>query len=329
MRVAIICEYNPFHNGHLYQINQVKENHPQAEIICFMSGDFCQRGIPAITSKFNRSKAAIDAGADLVVELNQLEVIQAAHIFANTAVAMFENFNITHICFGSESGDINNILEADINIVKGESLASSINLKSNDRLGYFYLEAIKQNKLKVEPLIVKRDNDYFESIESATGIRKLIKEGKDYSKLTPMTITQPNFLDYYFQVIKYKLEQTTSEQLSKIFLVDNGIENLLIKNIKNKNTLDEFVDSCTSKVHTKSRIYRTLLFILLDITEVNKQTTWRLLGSSNKDIQKEVKEYLHTGAPNEIEEKIMNLYNLCTKDKDYHSTTLKGIPYIK
>lgn len=331
MRVAIICEYNPFHNGHKYQIEEVKKQNPDAAVICFMSGDFCQRGIPAITSKYNRAKAAIDNGADFVVELNQLEVIQAAHVFADTAVSMFEKFKITHICFGSETGDIKEILkhvDTDFKSGNNASLASSIPLKSNDRLGLFYLKSIKDKGLNIEPLVIKRTDDYFDSVTSATGIRKELFSGNDVSKYTPMIIDGTNFINDYYDLIKYKLQQTDANEISKIHLVSEGIENMLKKNITIAKDWDNFIELCVSKKYTKSRIYRTLLFILLNVKEINKQDKWRLLGTSNQLLQKEYKDIIYTGGPNEIEEKVMNLYQQKTKDKDYLKQTLMGKPYI-
>lgn len=108
---SIIAEYNPLHNGHLYHINKTKEETNSDAIICIMSGNYVQRGIPAIIDKWNRAKAALECGVDLVLELPVLYSVSSAEFFAYGSVSLLNSLGVVDsICFGSELGDIECIL---------------------------------------------------------------------------------------------------------------------------------------------------------------------------------------------------------------------------
>ena len=101
---AIICEYNPFHNGHLYQIQEAKRLSGADAILCIMSGNFVQRGEAAILDKFTRAKHAVLAGADVVVELPTPFAISNAELFAKGAISILSKIpSVTTLCFGAEN----------------------------------------------------------------------------------------------------------------------------------------------------------------------------------------------------------------------------------
>ena len=105
--VGLVVEYNPFHNGHLYHLNKSKEVTNATHSIAVMSGNFLQRGEPALFDKYTRAQIAVSNGVDLVVELPSLFACQSAEIFSHGAVALLNSLNcIDSICFGSEEGDI-------------------------------------------------------------------------------------------------------------------------------------------------------------------------------------------------------------------------------
>lgn len=104
--VGIIVEYNPFHNGHLYHIEQTRKISNCDTLICVMSGNFTQRGEPAITDKFTRTKMALENKADLVVELPFVFTVQNADIFAKTSVSILNHLGVDEIYFGSENASI-------------------------------------------------------------------------------------------------------------------------------------------------------------------------------------------------------------------------------
>lgn len=104
---GIIAEYNPFHNGHLYQIQQLRAQTGADYVIAAISGDFVQRGEPAIYDKYTRTCMALNAGADLVLELPAAFAVSSAEDFAACGVALFEQLGIVDLlCFGSECGEL-------------------------------------------------------------------------------------------------------------------------------------------------------------------------------------------------------------------------------
>ena len=108
--VAVIAEYNPFHNGHLYQLNTIREELGADRIIVVMSGNFTQRGIPAIIDKFDRCRMALSCGADVVFELPAYFALGSAEYFAQGAVSLIDKLGVVDVLhFGSESGDISRL----------------------------------------------------------------------------------------------------------------------------------------------------------------------------------------------------------------------------
>ena len=108
MRTAgIIAEYNPFHNGHAFHIEETRKNMQADYCIAVISGDFVQRGAPALLDKFTRAKMALECGADLVLELPICYAASSAEFFAKGSVALFDKLGVTtNLCFGSECGNI-------------------------------------------------------------------------------------------------------------------------------------------------------------------------------------------------------------------------------
>mgnify|MGYP003375593247 FL=1 len=109
--VGIIAEYNPFHNGHLYQIEESGKITGAEVVIAAMSGNFVQRGMPAIADKWQRAEAAIRNGVDIVVEIPTVFACNSAHNFAKAGVEILENLGVDFISFGSESGNIDELKE--------------------------------------------------------------------------------------------------------------------------------------------------------------------------------------------------------------------------
>lgn len=109
--IGIICEYNPFHNGHAHQLHTLAQEHPDALRICIMSGSFVQRGEPAIFSKFDRARWAILGGADIVIELPTLYSLGSAQLFGTSAIRMVKALHIDALSFGSETANLDALLD--------------------------------------------------------------------------------------------------------------------------------------------------------------------------------------------------------------------------
>ena len=133
--IGIICEYNPFHNGHAHQLYTLAQEHPDALRICIMSGSFVQRGEPAIFSKFDRARWAILGGADIVIELPTLYALGSAQLFGTGAIRMVKALHIDALSFGSETTN----LDALVNIAKRmdcESTQSVLRTYINEGMSY-------------------------------------------------------------------------------------------------------------------------------------------------------------------------------------------------
>ena len=107
--VGIICEYNPFHNGHLYHINEVKKMYPNSILVLILNGYFLERGDVSLESKEEKTRLALKYGVDLVVEHPFVFASSSADIFAESAIEILNNLKVKHIVFGSESNDTNKL----------------------------------------------------------------------------------------------------------------------------------------------------------------------------------------------------------------------------
>lgn len=233
---GLIVEYNPLHNGHVYHINKAKKISGADCMIAVMSGSFLQRGEPAIVDKFTRAKMALETGIDIVIELPFAYAVQSSELFAKGAIQTLSEIGASSICFGSESGHINDFITAyeiltekasiyteklKKHLDQGEAYPRSTTLayeeigltssqidlsKPNNILGFSYVKEILSNNLSLTPLTLKRiHNDYHDSIikntiTSATSIRQeLLQQAQLTTKLIksmPETSTQ--------QLLKYK-----------------------------------------------------------------------------------------------------------------------------
>lgn len=108
--IGIICEYNPFHNGHAHQLHTLATKYPDVLRICIMSGSFVQRGEPALFSKFDRARWAILGGTDIVIELPTLYSLGSAQLFASGAIQLIKSLSIDMLSFGSETTDLNQLI---------------------------------------------------------------------------------------------------------------------------------------------------------------------------------------------------------------------------
>ena len=214
--VGIICEYNPFHNGHKYQIDKIREMYEDCLIIALCSSCFTQRGDVSIVNKWDKSSVALDNGIDLFVELPFVYATQDADRFARGAIQILDKLKVDTLVFGSESLDEFKLMEVakvqiedkDIydTLVKkylalGENYPTSMSKalvdlcgvkvnKPNDLLGLSYVKAILTEKSNIKPVSIKRIDNYHndvvnDNIASASHIRELFKQGIDVSKYLP------------------------------------------------------------------------------------------------------------------------------------------------
>ena len=215
--VGIVTEYNPFHKGHKYQIDKIRELYgDDTAVVCVMSGDFVQRGEAAVFSKYARAEAAVSCGADLVLELPVHVSIGSAERFAQGAVQILGEIGVDILAFGSETGEIE-LLErtADVLLTNAFHEAVRMHLESgcsyptarskalgdlmngtdatvspNDNLGVEYIKAIKQYGYPITPIAIKRmgamhDSNYDGEMKSGSEIREMIHNHIPYYGCVP------------------------------------------------------------------------------------------------------------------------------------------------
>lgn len=290
--VGIVCEYNPFHNGHLYHLNKAKEIAKDGIVIAILTGYFSMRGDVIVINKFDKIKNAIDYGVDITIELPYLLGTQNADLFAYNAINLLNKMGVNEIVAGSECNDIN-IINTALNIEKNASFQQiikenlslglsyrksyslalekyNINLSSNDMLNVKYLEAINKINPNINLTLIKRINNNYSdetinnsNIQSATAIR-MAKDIKDY---VPQEINQI-YLDKGFynincftSILKHLL---ITQNLSETFQAQEGIENSFKINF---NDIDDLIEKLASKRYTKTRIRRFVTYILTQTTK--------------------------------------------------------------
>ena len=342
MNVGIICEYNPFHYGHLYHLRKIKEMYPNSNIILVLSGWICERGDLSLIDKFKKTEIALEYGVDLIVEL-PYKFIQSADIFAMGAIKILNELKCDILVFGSESNDISKLTElanVEINNKEFDKLvkkyidevnyptAISKALKDiigytidtpNDLLGISYIKEIIKNKYNITPVTIKRNSNYNSKeiegrITSATSIRELLKKNKSIKKYVPKEslkyLSDVIFLDDYFDYLKYKIIST--DDLTIFKGVDNNIQNRIKKYINNVNSLDELLDVVKTKKYTYNRIKRIFCFILLSITKEDTSSLnldyIRVLGfnKKGKDILNKIKKDINIKILTNYDDKYLN-----------------------
>ena len=383
MNIGIICEYSPFHNGHLYHIKKIKEMYPNSNIILVMSSSFLQRGEASILDKWAKTDIALEMGVDIVIELPFVFSTQSADIFAKGAIEILKNMHVDKLVFGSELDDIQKLKKlANIqinnpefdNLVK-EQLDKGINYptalsnaceqlldftieKPNDLLGISYIKEIIKQDANIEPITIKRTNDYHDKImknriTSATSIREAIRNKKNIKKYVPSItykyLKKNTYLtEYYFPYLKYKIISEI-DNLSIYQTVDEGIESRIKKAIYESNTLDELISNIKTKRYTYNKINRMLVHILCSFTKEEANTFKnneyiRILGFNKKgqaylnEVKKKTSIPIITGYSNtdskilDIELRVSNIYYLITKEEKktiLMNSEFKRSPIIK
>lgn len=316
---AVICEYNPFHYGHKYQLDETRKA-GATHIVCVMSGNFTQRGDVAVFDKYLRAKTALENGADLVIELPTKYSLCAAEGFAAGAVGIIHSLGcVDMLSFGSESGDISALREASaaadyaINSPKfselmksGKSypaaLAEAVNeyytddvyetlSQPNNTLAVEYLSALDNLGSRIEPFTVARSGAAHDSEEadggfaSASLIRKRIAEGADYSEFAPHIDAPSADISRLERAILAKLRTMRTEELLRAYDSANGLAERLHKAIRKANTLDELYFLTKTKRYTLARIRRAVLcsFLGLDKSSLLVPNAYiRVLGMNSR-----------------------------------------------
>ena len=303
--VGIVAEYNPFHNGHLYQINKIREKYKDATIVVVCSSSFTQRGDTSILNKFDKAKVALNNGVNLVVELPYVYSTQSSDIFASAAIKILNYLKVDTICFGTERDSIGDIKKCAItqldepkyNEIVREELELGVNYPTalnkalkklidieitepNDLLALSYVKEIIKNQYNIEIFNIKRTNDFHdidsnEMIVSASNIRNKLINNIDIKDKVPSDVYKIlkniKFNDKYFEFLKYKIN--SENDLEKYLDVDEGLSTRIRNSIGKSNSLDELILNIKTKRYTYNKISRMLNHILCSFTKDERDQT--------------------------------------------------------
>ena len=299
---GIITEYNPFHNGHLYQIQQVKKQFPDVPLVIAMSGNFLQRGEPAIIDKWHRAAECLANGVDLVMELPLMAAVQPADRFAYYGVWTLAQMGVTDLFFGAEHAtfdfmhDAQKAMEITGNFNKyHESFAKTYQQvitekvghqvdQPNDLLGLAYAKANLKLKAGISLHPIQRKNANYHDIElndagtiaSASAIREALHhQNQDFEKFVPHQTAQDlkkqplvSWDDFWIH-LKMELLTHLPQELEKIYGMAEGIQYRMIAMAQRSEfagDFDSWIKAVKNKRFTYTRLSRLATMTLLHIT---------------------------------------------------------------
>ena len=301
--VGIICEYNPFHLGHKKQIDAIHAQFGEScAIVCLMSGNFVQRGMPAIVDKSARAKAAILCGADLVLELPITAALSSAEGFANGGVKILAPF-CDYLCFGSESADEEALMRTAQLLLseefppalrqeldKGlsfpaarqkalETLGGSADLlvNPNDILAVEYCKALLKHGASTKPFVIHRQGGYHDQIPdaenpSATSIRSRMLNRESWESYVPSPAAEIfkkeplHALSAGERAMLAVLRIMDDAQFEAIPFGSEGLWRKFMHACRSQNTLEDILTSTKSKRYTRTRLDRMAMCAFLGIT---------------------------------------------------------------
>lgn len=303
MVVGIICEYNPLHLGHAAQIQKIRQHFgEETAIVCAMSGNFVQRGAPAIFSKDLRAKAAILTGADLVLEIPVTRALSSAEGFAQGGVAVLAPF-CDHLCFGAEAADAETLKDTAQALLSpdfppllrrflGEGLSfpaaraqalaqmgvdPAILSLPNNILGVEYAKAILSQDANMDIFPIHRPGSYHAkdadpAAPSATALRRLIREDRPWHSFVP-DVAVPvldgapvHTLAAGERAMLAKLRTMTDAEFEALPYGSEGLWRKFMHACRRESTLEAILTATKSKRYTRSRLDRMAMCAFLGLT---------------------------------------------------------------
>ncbi len=326
MKIAgVICEYNPFHNGHKYQIDVLKKDFDA--IVCVMSGSFVQRGDVAVFDKWTRAKAALLSGADLVIELPVSYSVSSAQGFCEGGIRILDSLGVIDaVSFGSECGDIEKLSEcakimADeppevsrqikkfvndgLAFPKARSLAykgildTELVFHPNNILAIEYISALEKIGSSIKPITITRKAVGYHDLRakgefaSATLLREKLSKDEDILEFSPFDFKgyERYDLNRLTNIFKYKLMTQGAAAFDGISDMESGLANRFLKAI-DKESISEIIDFVKTKRYTRTRLQRIVVSMLLGLRDGFKNPEYiRTLGmtENGKKVLSEMK----------------------------------------
>lgn len=303
---GLIAEYNPLHNGHVWQIQQIKKNLEPEVLVVVMSGNFVQRGDFAILNKWKRTQLALNAGVDLIIELPIYGAVQPADIFAEESLRILQQLQVDTLVFGSENPqldyyklaeqvqkvslnseqftDFHNTYATQFNQNLQKQLGINIT-QPNQLLGLAYAQkCLKLNyPVRLVPLARKgqtahNDVRFQGKYSSASAIRQsLFNKESSYQKAVPKctqeALKKANLYSWkdFFKFLKYQLLTVSLSELGKIYQMNEGLEYKLRHEILVAQNFNDFLRRVKSKRYTYARLRRLCMYTLLNISVTQMQ----------------------------------------------------------
>lgn len=293
---GIIAEYNPFHMGHKYHIEQTKKITNADKIIVIMSGNYVQRGEPAIIDKWTRAKMALLNGADIVIELPSIYSSSSAEFFALSSVGLLNSLNVVDcICFGSENTDIEQMYKT-AELLTDEPTEYKNLLKSELDKGLVFPAA----RAKAIKNYLDIDSSFLDTPNNILGIEYIKALIKLNSNIKPFTILR-NTAGYHSTDISMNIASATAIRLA---LKNNSIENIkqvipencfeILKNNLDINSVPVFYDNFSMILQYKLRTMSPKK--LSNILDVNE-------GLENRILETAYSNFLISGIVNKVKTK--------------------------
>ena len=302
LNTGIICEYNPLHLGHKKQLDRIREEFPDDGIICLMSGNFVQRGKPAVFDKLTRAKAAVLSGADLVLELPVTAALSSAEGFASEGVQILSRL-CHRLCFGAETAD-RELLINTARILLSEEFKDTLRIQldkglsfpaarqaalgangciletPNNILAVEYCKAILSQNSHMEPYPILREGSYHDATAdpenpSATAVRGLMESGSDWEAFVPdscrelFSCASVHTLKTGETAVLARLRTMTDEEFEALPYGSEGLWRKLMKNARSCTTLEGILTATKSKRYTRTRLDRMVMCAFLGLTETD------------------------------------------------------------
>lgn len=303
--VGIISEFNPFHSGHEFLLNQARLIAQNDPIVIIMSGNYVQRGEMAIMSKWERAKAALQSGADLVFEMPFSTAVEPADLFSLGNIEQLSKLGVTDLVFGVEDANLNfaylggKIAEIPPNHMDFKDYSQTYSTQYNQMVAREVGHEINQpnailglaysvanynlgSPLKLHPInrIGAGHDDLLQRsgvVQSASAIRNLLLHGEDTSNLKywmpkaeaavlSKQKVYPNW-NLLYPFLKYRIESSSVEDLRQIYQMSEGLEYKMKQEIHLSRDFTEFLRRIKSKRYTYSRLRRLSLYTLLNVTQ--------------------------------------------------------------
>ena len=319
--VGIICEYNPLHRGHNRQICRIRERYGKnCLIVCLMSGNFVQRGQPAVFPKMVRAEAALRCGADLVLELPVTCALSSAEGFAAGGVRILGGF-CDELCFGSETGTAESLMQtaeallspgfpevlraqlesgrsfpaARVMALEAMGCDASLLRSPNDILGVEYCKAMLARHTPMRPLVIRREGGYHDELPdpvnpSATALRRLLAEHLPIDAYVPEGTAclyrreDLHTLAAGEKALLMRLRTMTDAEFEALPYGSEGLWRKLMHESRRQDTLEHILTAVKSKRYTRSRLDRMVLCACLGLTKADLETPApyaRVLGFSD------------------------------------------------